>query len=251
MSSPDIQLLQAFYAESGEILEKMDSDLQNLEGNPGDAELINSLFRGLHTIKGNSSFLSLDIVTKLAHAAENMLDKARNRQIPVSENLLSLSREVLEALKSMIVSQEALDPSALVAEINGFLSGKTPQKASTAAVPREAPPASSVNIPKVVPSAFVRVDESKISKIISLVSELELLRYSLEKIPERMDPLGKIVADIRFDLDLQVSKFSRITRSLGGLVFGVRLIPVNHVFQRFPKVVKELAAKLKIGRAHV
>jgi len=77
-----------------------------------------------------------------------------------------------------------------------------------------------------------------------LVSELELLRYSLEKIPDKMEVLGRAGADLRFEVDLQVSKLSRLTRSLSGLVFGVRLVPVNQVFMRFPKVVKELALRL-------
>ena len=68
--SADFELVKAFYLESGEILERLDADLQRLEQAPGDAEVINSVFRGLHTIKGNSSFLSLDNVTKVAHVAE-------------------------------------------------------------------------------------------------------------------------------------------------------------------------------------
>ena len=70
--SADLELLKAFYVESGEILERLDADLIRMETVPDD-EVVNSVFRGLHTIKGNSSFLSLGNVTKLAHAAETLL----------------------------------------------------------------------------------------------------------------------------------------------------------------------------------
>lgn len=242
MSSADLELLKAFYIESGEILERLDSDLQRMEFTPDDGEVINSVFRGLHTIKGNSSFLSLDNVTKLAHAAETMLDKARKKELTVSGALVDLVRAVFDDLRRLIVDQENFDTAATVTEIQNFLAGKPSSKAT--AKPAPAPSAAPAQAPKIVTGSFVRVDEVKISKIISLVSELELLRYSLEKVPERMDILGRAAADLRFDVDLQVSKLSRLTRSLSGLVFGVRLVPVNQVFQRFPKVVRELAVKL-------
>jgi len=239
--SVDLELLKSFFLESGDILERLDSDLQRMESTPDD-EVVNAVFRGLHTIKGNSSFLSLENITKLAHAAETLLDKARKKELPVSGGLMAIVREVFEELKTMIVEQEfERDQADLIAKINGFMSGKKP----VAVVPK-APAAAPVSAPPKVlaNSAFVRVDEAKISKIISLVSELELMRYSLEKIPDKMEVLGRAGADLRFEVDLQVSKLSRLTRGLSGLVFGVRLVPVNQVFLRFPKVVKELAGKL-------
>ncbi len=89
----DLELIRAFYVESGEILEKLEVDLQRMEFTPGDTEVINAVFRGLHTIKGNSSFLSLDNVTKLAHVAETMLDKARKKELTVSGAMMELVRE--------------------------------------------------------------------------------------------------------------------------------------------------------------
>jgi two-component system chemotaxis sensor kinase CheA len=235
----DQELLKAFYDESGDILERLHSDLTRLESVPTDSEVINSVFRGLHTIKGNSSFLSLDPVTKVAHAAETMLDKARRKEIPVSPTLIALVRNVFEELQTIIVDRQAVDTAPTVNSIQDFLAGKKVNVILSAA------PAIALGIlPKITSSSFVRVDEIKVGKIISLVSELELLRYALEKIPDKMDALGRPAADLRFEADLQISKLSRLTRSLSSLVFGVRLVPVNQVFLRFPKVVKELASRL-------
>jgi two-component system chemotaxis sensor kinase CheA len=233
----DQELLKAFYDESGDILERLSDDLTRLESAPSDLDVINAVFRGLHTIKGNSSFLSLDPVTKVAHAAETMLDKARRKEIPVSPTLLALVRNVFEQLQTIIVDRQAADTSSTVVSIQDFLAGKK-VNVTLATAPTPA------SLPKITSSSFVRVDEIKVGKIISLVSELELLRYALEKIPEKMDSLGRPAADLRFEADLQISKLSRLTRSLSSLVFGVRLVPVNQVFLRFPKVVKELAVRL-------
>ncbi len=241
MSAQDLELVKAFYTESGEILEKLELDLLQMEANPRDGEVVNSLFRGLHTIKGNSSFLSLESITKLAHAAENLLDKARKKEIPTSAALIEVVRAVVDDLKCMIVEQDsAHETGGTLAEIQAVLSGKAAVKPVAPAAPKAASTAPA----KIVTASFVRVEEGKVSKIISLVSELELLRYALEKVPEKMDGLGREAADLRFEVDLQVSKLSRLTRSLSGIVFGVRLVPVNQVFQRFPKVVKDLAGKL-------
>lgn len=243
--SVDAELLKAFYVESGEILERLDGDLQRMEATPDD-EVVNSVFRGLHTVKGNSSFLSLTQVTKLAHAAETLLDKARKKELPVTGAMMELVREVFDELKAMIVDQETdRDQAALIARINDFMAGKQAKAAPKAAAPAPAPVgATTAPAAKISTGSFVRVDEAKISKIISLVSELELMRHSLEKIPDKMDSLGRAAQDLRFEVDLQVSKLSRLTRGLSGLVFGVRLVPVNQVFMRFPKVVKDLAGKL-------
>ncbi|MGZ3731819.1 MAG: chemotaxis protein CheA, partial [Bdellovibrionota bacterium] len=230
---------KAFYVESGEILDRLETDLQRMEFTPGDPEVINSIFRGLHTIKGNSSFLSLQSVTGLAHAAETLLDKARKKEVTVTSTMVQVVRAAFDDLKRLIVDQENVNVAPTVANIHAFMEGRKPVFAVAPAA-ATAP----VALQKVATGNFVRVDEVKISKIISLVSELELLRYSLELVPDKMEVLGRAGADLRFEVDLQVSKLSRLTRSLSGLVFGVRLVPVNQVFMRFPKVVKELALRL-------
>ncbi len=53
----DQELLEGFLTETAELLEKMDDDLVALEKAPGDTELLNSIFRSIHTVKGASSFL--------------------------------------------------------------------------------------------------------------------------------------------------------------------------------------------------
>jgi two-component system chemotaxis sensor kinase CheA len=249
MNNEDLELKKVFFNESMEILEKLNGDIAAMEADPGEIEVVNSVFRGLHTIKGNSSFLSLENITKISHAAETLLDKARKREITISRNFITVVKRVISDLTQIIGEQETqLSVDLPVSVIEEFLNG------NEGAVKKLEMEQFSVSSQAVLPTSatakiqtgtFVRVDESKISKIITLTTELELLRHSFEKIPEKLDLLGPIASELHFDLDMQVSKLSRLTRSLSSIVFGVRLVPVNQVFQRFPRVVNELAQKLK------
>lgn len=249
----DLDLLRAFLLESTEILGRVEADLATLANQPGDADVINSLFRSIHTIKGNSSFLDLENITRLSHAAETLLDKARKGELPVAGPVPVIVTQVLDELRSMIEDQNTgLDVSHTVRVIERFLAGDLEAvrllgaaQNAPAPAPTANPSAPAAEAPaKISTGSFTRVDDDKIAKILSVASELEILRYALERIPEKMEVLGPQLADLRFEADLQISKLTRISRSLSSLVFGVRLVPVNQVFQRFPKVIQDLGRKL-------
>ena len=53
----DEDILQDFLVEAGEILEQLQEQLVDLENNPEDADLLNAIFRGYHTVKGGAGFL--------------------------------------------------------------------------------------------------------------------------------------------------------------------------------------------------
>ncbi|NCB54067.1 MAG: hybrid sensor histidine kinase/response regulator, partial [Epsilonproteobacteria bacterium] len=75
----DIQeILEDFLVEAFELIEQLDQNLVELESNPDDLELLNSIFRVAHTIKGSSSFLNFNILTQLTHHMEDVLNKARH-----------------------------------------------------------------------------------------------------------------------------------------------------------------------------
>ncbi|MCO5143561.1 MAG: ATP-binding protein [Oligoflexia bacterium] len=243
MANEDLELRKAFFTESVDILESIEEQVSVLEVSPGDLENVNGLFRGLHTIKGNSSFLSLDSITKVSHAAETLLDKARKKEIPVDKVVVALVKKVLSCLQSMIMDQNTdLDVSEPVSLISKFLKGEKIVIDDNSIVDEKN--ATQVANQKIQTTKFIKIDDVKVNKLVSITRELELLRYSLEKTPEKMEVLGPQLDDLRFEVDLLVSKMSRLTRSLSGIMFGIRLVPVGQVFNRFPKVVKELAAKL-------
>lgn len=134
MSSFDPQIVQDFLTESGELLSQLESDLVTLEQDPCDPEMLNQVFRALHTIKGSASFLSLSNLVKIAHAAESALNAARNRVVVIDREAMDALLKAVDLIKEQMIqlSQEAplSEPDAgLVAALSALGEGK--QKRST------------------------------------------------------------------------------------------------------------------------
>ncbi|MDT0140049.1 chemotaxis protein CheA [Acidovorax sp. PRC11] len=84
------QALQAFIAESGELLEDMERVLLGVlqEDDPSDA--VNAIFRAAHTIKGSAGLFGLDFIVDFTHVAESVLDKVRDGAIVLDESVVAL-----------------------------------------------------------------------------------------------------------------------------------------------------------------
>jgi two-component system chemotaxis sensor kinase CheA len=102
MSEEDRQIISDFVIESLENLGTIEVNLINLEQDPSDQETLNAIFRPFHTIKGVSGFLNLAEINRLAHSAENLLDKARNRELRVEGMVIDVILEAVDTLKRMI-----------------------------------------------------------------------------------------------------------------------------------------------------
>lgn len=70
-------LVQAFLDEASELLADFEAGLLRLEETPGDAELLNRIFRCAHTLKGNSAMLGFEAIARFTHALEDLLDQLR------------------------------------------------------------------------------------------------------------------------------------------------------------------------------
>ncbi|MBL8757072.1 MAG: chemotaxis protein CheA [Phycisphaerae bacterium] len=101
MALPNIdpELMQDFLTESGELLEQLDQTLVVLEGSPEDPEMLNQVFRALHTIKGSASFLALTNLVSIAHAAEGALNAARNRVVRIDRGAMDLLLAAVDIIK--------------------------------------------------------------------------------------------------------------------------------------------------------
>jgi two-component system chemotaxis sensor kinase CheA len=85
-----ITLISDFYEESYENLAKIENKLVELEENPSDIEILNELFRSLHTIKGGTRILKVTKMEKLSHALEDLLDKLRKGKLSVNEIIIDV-----------------------------------------------------------------------------------------------------------------------------------------------------------------
>lgn len=76
-----------FISETRDLLQGISEKLMQLEDAPEDAELLESLFRMVHTLKGNSGLFDVPDITRVLHAGEDLMDAVRRRQIRYSEVL--------------------------------------------------------------------------------------------------------------------------------------------------------------------
>jgi len=98
------EILEDFLIEAFELIEQLDQDLVELENNPEDLELLNSIFRVAHTIKGSSSFLNLDTLTTLTHHMEDVLNKARKGELILTPAIMDTVLESIDMMKSLLFS---------------------------------------------------------------------------------------------------------------------------------------------------
>lgn len=124
----DPEIVGEFIAESREHLESLEPRLLQLEKTPGDFELINSIFRTFHTIKGSASFLDLTQIIEVSHKLENVLDKLRNKKIEVNSEIIDILFKGMDIVKSLIEDiasgeEERIEKvtSASLKETEGFI----------------------------------------------------------------------------------------------------------------------------------
>lgn len=98
----DESLLKDFITEALEYIEQIEINILNLEQNSEDKNYINAVFRPFHSIKGVASFLNLEGIRDLSHNLEDLLDKVRSDELPVTPQLIDIVLDGADALKTMI-----------------------------------------------------------------------------------------------------------------------------------------------------
>ncbi|MGB1198217.1 MAG: chemotaxis protein CheA [Thalassotalea sp.] len=137
----DEEILQDFLIEAGEILESLSEQLVELENDPDNADLLNAIFRGFHTVKGGAGFLALTELVDACHGAENVFDILRTNQRAVTPELMDVILKALDTINEMFTqvqnreSVDAADPE-LLAELHRL---SIPESEETEAIVEEVP----------------------------------------------------------------------------------------------------------------
>ncbi len=103
----DQDVIREFLVESHENLSSLDRAFVELEKHPKDEELLASIFRTIHTIKGTCGFLAFSTLESIAHQAENILSQLRSGQRELTLPLVSLIFEAVDAIRKVLASIEA------------------------------------------------------------------------------------------------------------------------------------------------
>jgi two-component system chemotaxis sensor kinase CheA len=98
----DQELLEGFLTETTELLEKLDDDLVALEKATDQADLLNSIFRSIHTVKGASSFLGFDLLVRVTHKTEDVLNRLRKGELAVTPEIMDIVLEATDLVKLLV-----------------------------------------------------------------------------------------------------------------------------------------------------
>jgi two-component system chemotaxis sensor kinase CheA len=238
-------------------LTAIEAQLLALEQDPQNAEAINTIFRGFHTIKGLAGFLEFGFIQRFAHEVETLLDLARNSKLPVDSVLIDVILQSADHMTQCLSAVEtrtepSSDAAPLVARIVAMIQGQavsgrgTPPK--TAAEPVSAVPAvvapsspaaqspgASVLEAAAGPRA-VKVDTGKLDYLVEMVGELVIAQSLIQH-----DPDLAVVHSPKLTRNL--GHLTRITADVQRVAMAMRMIPVGQLFGRMARLVRDLARK--------
>jgi two-component system, chemotaxis family, sensor kinase CheA len=101
------EIVKDFLIESGENLDRLDQELVQLESEPSSTELLASVFRTIHTIKGGCGFLGFARLEKVTHAGESLLSRLRDRELTLNSEITSGLLAMVDAVRHMLAAIQA------------------------------------------------------------------------------------------------------------------------------------------------
>lgn len=133
------EIMEDFLVEAFEMIEQLDQDLVELENNPEDLDLLNRIFRVAHTIKGSSSFLNFDILTRLTHNMEDVLNKARRDELKITPDVMDVVLHSVDLMKALLAairdsgtdSGSGIEIDETVTRLQAISNGGAPSAEST------------------------------------------------------------------------------------------------------------------------
>jgi two-component system chemotaxis sensor kinase CheA len=222
----------------------MEEALVALEANPEDDQLLEAIFRGAHTLKGNSASLGYAKVAGFAHVFEELLQRFRNHALPVTQERITLLLHSLDAMRQMVPEAiagadelQAHHIELLNRLARGDASGATahakissPDNAPRRPFGRRQADASAW----MERAGTIRIDTQKLDRMLNLAGEIAIahgrlhqaLEQSSDKEPEPLEAQGQVQ---RLSLELQET------------IMKVRMVPVGPTFRQYNRTVRDIA----------
>jgi len=247
MSNNEMQdLVQDFILETEEIIEALDHDLVELETRQNDLDLLNKIFRGAHTMKGASSFLGFDKMSNLTHHAEEILNKLRKNEMTVNADVMDILLEFVDNTKTILGDikdgTDNADVSDLINRLKLANEGKLAGSGGGGgAKPAAAPQKNVEQVKKAAMSIeqTIRVDVSRLDSLMNLVGELVLSRNRIGQISGDLEK--KFEGEFLIEQLMETtSQIGLITTELQLAVMKTRMVPIGKVFNKFPRMVRDL-----------
>jgi two-component system, chemotaxis family, sensor kinase CheA len=234
-------ILASFLAESEEGLAVMEQALVQMESNPSDPELLHTIFRVAHSIKGNATSLQLTELAGFAHVVEDLLDVFREQQLQPTADLISLLLKAVDELRAM-VSAAQTGPVELTTKQHNLRKEiareveKRSKRVVTANATREES-GSGVKLDS-LPNGnhrTLRADVDKLDHMLNLTGEIVIAQGSLRQMIEQLGgERGRAILEMHREAE-------RLYMDLQNEVMSIRMVPVGPLFRQFVRSVRDLA----------
>jgi two-component system chemotaxis sensor kinase CheA len=251
----DPELVGDFILESREHLAAIEAQLLALERDPRNAEAINTIFRGFHTIKGLAGFLDFSAIQLFAHEVETLLDLARNAKLPVDSALVDVILRSADHMNRCLLGVETgIEPEPAAGPLVGRIHDMMADMIATASHRDEArdsqadlaqlasvvaePPSPTVSTSQDTTTGprSVKVDTGKLDYLVEMVGELVIAQSLI-----RHDPDITAIHNPRIASNLV--QLSRITADVQRIAMAMRMIPIGQLFGRMARLVRDLSRK--------
>ncbi|PYQ19682.1 MAG: chemotaxis protein CheA, partial [Acidobacteria bacterium] len=256
------ELIAIYLEDARGHLASLDQGLLRLEREGISAEVVGSLLGPLHTLKGNSGMMGFGSIKDYVHRLEDVLDKIRDGAVSLGPGAFDRLFAGVSALRDAVEKacqegHETRDLAPERGELEGLLTGRLRGKATgpatapitapvaTVAPPGPAPvtpgpPSSKTGEAAPVRSNMVRVDFGRLDHLLNLVGELIVYRTKLQQAGRSVTT--ELAADpaVRDLLDA-VHQLTAVSTQLQETIMDVRMLPIRNVFERFPRLVRDLS----------
>ncbi len=243
-----------FLAEAQEHVETLNTGLLDLEREPQNEEALAKTFRAAHSLKGAAATMGYEDVARLAHALEDRLDALRQGKCQLTSDLADLlfrAVDVLNNLLSDIAANRSTEINVdewihMLEQIGKPGEPKEPQSTTKPPV-SESDNTSEVKTPtkqeetpeedtRILPNhtnqpQTIRVNTRHLDALLNVVAELIVSRSHLWRVQETHN-----LPDLKEALE----KHDRLLSELRDAVLQTRMVPVAHIFNRFPRMVRDL-----------
>jgi len=211
--------------------QKVNSNLLALEKDHSQIERLDEIFRVFHTLKSSSTMLEFLDIAKLAHISEDLLDRMRKSEVPVTQETIDLLFEVIDTLEAMVKGRakgksESIESQTVAEKVKKItLRATYPEKGELHKV-------KTAIMPTIEKIQTVRVDVELLDSLFNQVGELIITKNRIDNIVS--DTATK-------ELKNALAEMGRIISAMQENVSTARLVPVDEIFQKFPRMVRDLA----------
>lgn len=125
------QISSVFFEETNELLDNLEDNILALEADSGNQELIGAVFRAMHTIKGSAGMFGFTNISSFTHELENAFDLVRNGRLPVTGNLVNLTLQARDHIRSMLkteITPELCSKSeTIIKDLHAYITSYIPE----------------------------------------------------------------------------------------------------------------------------